>query len=89
MLVFSGRFPAPARSELMISKCYLHPSETATGKCTLCNKPVCRKCSSITQGKLTCRNCVGRKPVKNDEDVDEIERQERLERDQGHRWKGR
>jgi hypothetical protein len=73
----------------MISKCYLHPSETATGKCSVCNKPVCRKCSNTHQGKIVCRNCVGKKPVSKEEDPYEVERQERLERDREQRRKSR
>jgi hypothetical protein len=72
----------------MISKCYIHPSETAVGKCDVCKKSVCRKCVNKREGKITCRNCVGKKPVSN-ADTDELDRQERLERERDQKRKSR
>lgn len=64
----------------MLSKCYLHPREEAAGKCDVCKKPVCLKCAKRIEGKLICRNCQGKKPVSG-VDTDELERQERLEKE--------
>jgi hypothetical protein len=38
----------------------------------------------LAVGKLTCRNCKGKKPVQ-DADTDEIERQERLDKEREKR----
>jgi len=70
------------------SNCFLHPSEAAIGKCSVCNRPVCKKCSTGHQGKLICRNTSHHKSL-NVVDTDEIERQERLDRAQEERRKGR
>ena len=65
----------------MISRCREHPSENAIGKCSICNRPVCRKCSTIAQGKLTCRSCLHKKPSsRSDIDEEEKAREDRLER---------
>ncbi len=73
---------------MMVSKCYLHPRDDAMGKCSVCNKPVCSKCGRKYEGKIICRNCVGKKPVSH-EDRDEIERQEKIEAAKEASRKGR
>ncbi len=70
------------------SKCYLHPSEAAIGKCSVCNRPVCKKCSTSHSGKLICRNTSHHRSL-NVVDTDEVERQERLERKRDEERKGR
>jgi hypothetical protein len=72
----------------MISKCYLHPRDDSVGKCSVCNKPVCSKCGKKYEGKVVCRNCVGKKIVSH-VDTDEIERQERIEKAKEDSRKGR
>ena len=69
------------------SRCFLHPSEPAIGRCSECHRPVCKKCSTLVHGKLACRNTAhhqGREKV----DADEAERQERLDRAREERRKG-
>jgi hypothetical protein len=72
----------------MISKCYLHPRDDAMGKCSVCNKPVCSKCGKKYEGKIVCRNCVGKKTVSH-VDTDELERQEKIEKAKEESRKGR
>jgi hypothetical protein len=48
-------------------RCYLHPRENAVGVCSVCNRPVCGKCSKIRERKQVCRNCSDKKPVARDE----------------------
>lgn len=58
------------------------------GKCDVCKKPVCRKCAKKMEGKLICRDCVGKKPSSG-VDTDELERHERIEKQKEESRKGR
>lgn len=55
------------KSHKRAQMCYMHPRAEATGVCSVCQKPVCPKCSKLRERKPVCRNCSEKKPVVEDE----------------------